>query len=107
MFELAQSGDGPDVQEIVAKGREIGVDLEEFLNTLLGKWECLHRLTVNAAKRFYGKQTDGYKELKWKVTECMTCYLTQVYTNLQIDYHNAYKGTVIVSNSTVSYQKLQ
>lgn len=37
MFELAQSGDGPDVQEIVAKGREIGVDLEEFLNTLLGK----------------------------------------------------------------------
>ena len=37
MFELAQSGDGPDVQEIVAKGREISVDLEEFLNTLLGK----------------------------------------------------------------------
>lgn len=37
MFELAQSGDGPDVQEIVAKGCEIGVDLEEFLNTLLGK----------------------------------------------------------------------
>lgn len=55
----------------------------------------------------YGKQTDGYKELKWKVTECMTSYLTQVYTNLQIDYHNAYKGTVIVSDSTVSYQKVE
>ena len=55
----------------------------------------------------YGKQTNCYKELKWKVTECMTSYLTQVYINLQIDYHNAYKGTVIVSDSTVSYQKRQ
>jgi len=37
MFELAQSGDGPAVQEIVVKSREIGVDLEDFLKTLLGK----------------------------------------------------------------------
>lgn len=107
MFELAQSGDGPDVQEIVAKGREIGVDLEEFLNTLLGKWECFASLDSKRCQTVYGKQTDGYKELKWKVTECMISYRTQVYTNLQIDYHNAYKGTVIVSNSTVSYQKLE
>ncbi|KAL9984828.1 hypothetical protein ACROYT_G007164 [Oculina patagonica] len=37
MFELARSGNGPAVQEILAKGRQIGVELEEFLNTLLGK----------------------------------------------------------------------
>ena len=37
MFELARSGNGPAVQEIMASSREIGVDLEEFLNTLLGK----------------------------------------------------------------------
>ena len=37
MFELAQSGDGPAVQEIMANSREIGLELEEFLNTLLGK----------------------------------------------------------------------
>lgn len=37
MFELARSGDGSAVQEILAKSREIGVKLEEFLNTLLGK----------------------------------------------------------------------
>lgn len=37
MFELAQSGDGRAVQEILAKSRQIGVDLEEYLNTLLGK----------------------------------------------------------------------
>ena len=38
MFELAQSGDGAAVQKIVSKSREIGVDLEDYLNTLLGKW---------------------------------------------------------------------
>lgn len=85
MFELAQSGDGPDVQEIVAKGREIGVDLEEFLNTLLGKWECLHRLTVNAAKRFtvnkrtVTKNWNGRWLSAWYLTErryILTCKLT-------------------------------
>ena len=55
----------------------------------------------------YGKQTDGYKQLKWKMSEFMTSYLTQVYINLQIDYRNAYKGTVIASDSTVSYQTLE
>ena len=85
MFELAQSGDGPDVQEIVAKGREIGVDLEEFLNTLLGKWECLHRLTVNSAKRFtvnkrtVTKNWNGRWLSAWHLTErryILTCKLT-------------------------------
>ena len=37
MFELAQSGDGRAVQEILTNSRQIGVDLEEYLNTLLGK----------------------------------------------------------------------
>ena len=37
MFELAQKGDGAAVQEIMAKAREMGVDLEDFLKTLLGK----------------------------------------------------------------------
>ena len=37
MFELAQSGDGASVQEIVTKSRDIGVDLKDYLNTLLGK----------------------------------------------------------------------
>lgn len=37
MFELARSGNGTAVQEILAKSRQIGVELEEFLNTLLGK----------------------------------------------------------------------
>ena len=37
MFELAQNGDGAAVQEIMAKTREMGVDLEDFLKTLLGK----------------------------------------------------------------------
>lgn len=38
MFELARGGDGSAVQEILAKSRQIGVKVEEFLNTLLGKW---------------------------------------------------------------------
>ena len=37
MFEFARSGNGTAVQEILAKSRQIGVELEEFLNTLLGK----------------------------------------------------------------------
>ena len=37
MFELARSGNGSAVQEILVNSRHIGVDLEEFLNTLLGK----------------------------------------------------------------------
>lgn len=37
MFELARGGDGSAVQEILAKSRQIGVKVEEFLNTLLGK----------------------------------------------------------------------
>lgn len=37
MFELARSGNGGAVQEILVNSRHIGVDLEEFLNTLLGK----------------------------------------------------------------------
>jgi len=37
MFELAQKGDGAAVQEIMAKAREMGVDLEDFLKILLGK----------------------------------------------------------------------
>lgn len=37
MFELARGGDGSAVQEILAKSRQIGVKVEEFFNTLLGK----------------------------------------------------------------------
>lgn len=37
MFELARSGNGGAVQEILVNTRHIGVGLEEFLNTLLGK----------------------------------------------------------------------
>jgi len=37
MFELARSGNGRAVQEILVNSRHIGVELEEFLNTLLGK----------------------------------------------------------------------
>ena len=37
MFELARSGNGSAVQEILVSSRHIGVELEEFLNTLLGK----------------------------------------------------------------------
>lgn len=44
MFELAQKGDGAAVQEIMAKAREMGVDLEDFLKTLLGKWVYINTL---------------------------------------------------------------
>lgn len=37
MFELARSGNGSAVQEILVNSRHIGVELEGFLNTLLGK----------------------------------------------------------------------
>lgn len=37
MFELARSGNGSAIQEILVNSRHIGVDLEDFLNTLLGK----------------------------------------------------------------------
>lgn len=37
MFELAQNGISATVQDIMAKSQDIGVDLEDFLNTLLGK----------------------------------------------------------------------
>lgn len=37
MFELARSGKGSAVQEILVNSRHVGVDLEDFLNTLLGK----------------------------------------------------------------------
>lgn len=37
MFELARSGNGSTVQEILVNSRHIGVELEGFLNTLLGK----------------------------------------------------------------------
>jgi len=37
MFELARSGNGSAVQEILVNSRHVGVELEEFFNTLLGK----------------------------------------------------------------------
>lgn len=53
MFELAQNGDGAAVQEIMAKTREMGVDLEDFLKTLLGKWVYVKMLQTRLANGQY------------------------------------------------------
>ena len=50
MFELARSGNGSAVQEILVNSRHIGVELEGFLNTLLGKWECSRHLNAVVAR---------------------------------------------------------
>ena len=38
MFEIARGDDGVAVKEISKECQDIGVDISEFLNTLMGKW---------------------------------------------------------------------
>lgn len=72
MFELARGGDGSAVQEILAKSRQIGVKVEEFLNTLLGKWVLVFfSIKVIVWKR---NEKSWFEENVVNVTRCIVLY---------------------------------